>query len=163
MSSRFVSVPFDRRFNLCRKQSKGAPGLAFETWDPRNRSSMEIRLSPLSSRAYPDFLLHCSHRRPPDVVLFKENHTQPTEAATLDRKSGEAEGSAVRPSSQQLFIQATTPTLLTPIVALRYSRTPTCQVRLSKPSHQSLENILCHGRFAHTHLKLHKRGITHWR
>jgi hypothetical protein len=31
----------------------------------------------------------------PDVVLFKENHTQPTEAATLDRKSGEADGSAV--------------------------------------------------------------------
>jgi hypothetical protein len=29
------------------------------------------------------------------VVLFKENHTQPTEAATLDGKSGEAEGSAV--------------------------------------------------------------------
>jgi hypothetical protein len=27
----------------------------------------------------------------PDAVLFKENHTQPTEAATLDRKSGEAE------------------------------------------------------------------------
>jgi hypothetical protein len=32
----------------------------------------------------------------PDVVLFKENHTQLTEAATLDRKSGEGEGSAVR-------------------------------------------------------------------
>jgi hypothetical protein len=30
-----------------------------------------------------------------DVVLSKENHTQLTEAATLDRKSGEAEGSAV--------------------------------------------------------------------
>src|SRR5882757_8826278 len=30
-----------------------------------------------------------------DVVLFKENHTLPTEAATLDRKSGGAEGSAV--------------------------------------------------------------------
>jgi hypothetical protein len=29
------------------------------------------------------------------VVLLKENHMQPTEAATLDRKSGEAEGSAV--------------------------------------------------------------------
>jgi hypothetical protein len=29
------------------------------------------------------------------VVLSKENHTQLTEAATLDRKSGEAEGSAV--------------------------------------------------------------------
>jgi hypothetical protein len=34
----------------------------------------------------------------PDVVLFKENHTQPTEAENLDRKSGEAEGSAVRHS-----------------------------------------------------------------
>jgi hypothetical protein len=30
-----------------------------------------------------------------DVVLSKENHTLLTEAATLDRKSGEAEGSAV--------------------------------------------------------------------
>ena len=32
------------------------------------------------------------------MVLFKENHTQLTEVATLDRKSGEAEGSAVRHS-----------------------------------------------------------------
>jgi hypothetical protein len=32
------------------------------------------------------------------VVLLKENHMQLTEATTLDRKSGEAEGSAVRPS-----------------------------------------------------------------
>ena len=31
----------------------GAPGLAFETWDPRNRSSMEVPPSPLSSRAKP--------------------------------------------------------------------------------------------------------------
>jgi hypothetical protein len=30
------------------------------------------------------------------VVLRKENHTQLTEAATLDRKSGEAEGPAVQ-------------------------------------------------------------------
>jgi hypothetical protein len=30
------------------------------------------------------------------VVLLKENHMQLTEAATLDRKSGGAEGSAVR-------------------------------------------------------------------
>jgi hypothetical protein len=29
------------------------------------------------------------------VVLFKENHKPFTEAAKLDRKSGEAEGSAV--------------------------------------------------------------------
>src|SRR5580704_7731759 len=33
-----------------------------------------------------------------DVVLPKENHMQSTEAATLYRKSGVAEGSAVRPS-----------------------------------------------------------------
>src|SRR6266702_6525131 len=32
------------------------------------------------------------------VVLRKENHTQLTEAATLDRKSGGAEGSAVPPT-----------------------------------------------------------------
>ena len=32
------------------------------------------------------------------VVLLKENRMQLFEAATLDRKSGEAEGSAVRPS-----------------------------------------------------------------
>ena len=32
------------------------------------------------------------------MVLPKENHMQSAEAATLDRKSGEAEGSAVRPS-----------------------------------------------------------------
>jgi hypothetical protein len=32
------------------------------------------------------------------VVLFEENHMHLTEAATLDRKSGEAEGPAVRPS-----------------------------------------------------------------
>src|SRR5712675_650221 len=38
-----------------------------------------------------------------DVVLFKENHTQLTEAATLDRKSGEGEGSAVRHSCAPLL------------------------------------------------------------
>jgi hypothetical protein len=38
-----------------------------------------------------------------DVVLSKENHTQLTEAATLDRKSGEGEGSAVRHSCAPLL------------------------------------------------------------
>jgi hypothetical protein len=33
------------------------------------------------------------------VVLFKENHMQSTEATTLNRKSGEAEGSAVSRTS----------------------------------------------------------------
>jgi hypothetical protein len=37
------------------------------------------------------------------VVLPKENHMQLTEAATLDRKSGEAEGSAVRHSCAPLL------------------------------------------------------------
>jgi hypothetical protein len=36
------------------------------------------------------------------VVLSKENHTQLTEAATLDRKSGGSEGSAVRHSCAPL-------------------------------------------------------------
>src|SRR5882757_6043430 len=39
------------------------------------------------------------------VVLRKENHTQLTEAATLDRRSGEAEGSAVRLESRRLRLQ----------------------------------------------------------
>ena len=33
------------------------------------------------------------------MVLFKENHMQSTEATTLHRKSGEAEGSAVPQTS----------------------------------------------------------------
>jgi hypothetical protein len=37
------------------------------------------------------------------VVLRKENHTQLTEAATLVRKSGEAEGSAVPPTFRGHF------------------------------------------------------------
>ena len=37
------------------------------------------------------------------VVLPKENHMQLTEATTLDRKSGEAEGSAVRHSCAPLL------------------------------------------------------------
>jgi hypothetical protein len=38
-----------------------------------------------------------------DVVLSKENHMQLTEAATLDRKSGQGEGSAVRHSCAPLL------------------------------------------------------------
>jgi hypothetical protein len=47
------------------------------------------------------------------VVLPKENHMQLTEAATLDRKSGEAEGSAVPRTSPRnanwLYGRATEP------------------------------------------------------
>jgi hypothetical protein len=35
------------------QKSKGAPGLAFETWDPRNQAALEAPLYPLSSRAKP--------------------------------------------------------------------------------------------------------------
>src|ERR1700733_15298675 len=55
---------------------------------------VEVSPPPLSSRAYPDFLLNGSPRAP-YVDLPKENHKQLTGATPLDRKSGEAEGSAV--------------------------------------------------------------------
>jgi hypothetical protein len=55
--------------------------------------SLSTALS-LSSRAYSDFLL-TALTGATYVVLPKENHMQLIEAATLDRKSGEAEGSAV--------------------------------------------------------------------
>jgi hypothetical protein len=58
---------------------------------------MALSPFPLSSRANPDFLLNDSHRAT-YVVLFKENHKPLTEAATLDWKSGGAEGSAVSSS-----------------------------------------------------------------
>jgi hypothetical protein len=45
------SVPNERRIQLAAsEQPKGAPGLAFETWDPCNQFHMEAPLSPLSSR-----------------------------------------------------------------------------------------------------------------
>jgi hypothetical protein len=44
------------------------------------------------------------------VVLPKENHMQLAEAATLDRKSGEAEGSAVSLHPEQMF-RPWTPTI----------------------------------------------------
>ena len=40
----------------------------------------------------------------PDVVLFKENHTQQTEAAILDRKSGEAERICCAPFGCPTFL-----------------------------------------------------------
>src|SRR5882757_1372773 len=49
------------------------------------------------------------------VVLRKENHTQLTEAATLDRKSGGAEGSAVprtTPGNPEYDVQTELPSRL---------------------------------------------------
>jgi hypothetical protein len=73
---------------------KGAPGLAFETWDPSNQFPLETLLSlchPERTRiSYFTALTSATY-----VVLPKENHMQLTEAAILDRKSGVAEGSAV--------------------------------------------------------------------
>jgi hypothetical protein len=87
---------------LLREKSKGAPGLTFETWDPRNRFQMEtptlpfvIPPAPACRGSVPGFPTSPLSLEITYVVLPKENHMQLTEAATLDRKSGGAEGSAV--------------------------------------------------------------------
>ena len=79
-----------------RVKSKGAPGLAFETWDPSNQFPLETPTLLLVIRSVPGFPTSPLSSATTYVVLPKENHIQLTEAATLDRKSGGAEGSAVR-------------------------------------------------------------------
>jgi hypothetical protein len=59
--------------------------------------SLSTTLSFLSSRAYPDFLLRSSHRCHLCGSPQREPHTV-VRSRNLDRKSGEAEGSAVRHS-----------------------------------------------------------------
>jgi hypothetical protein len=107
---------------LRRVKSKGAPGLAFETWDPSNqfplktptlffviRSAAEQPPFPCNGHllfvipSVPGFPASPLSPATTYVVLPKENHMQLTEAATLDRKSGEAEGSAVRHSCAPLL------------------------------------------------------------
>src|SRR5271156_4506033 len=64
---------------------------------------MEGVLSPLSSRPQrsgPGFPTSPLSPATKYVVLLKENHMQLTEAATLHRKSGGAEGPAVSPHRQ---------------------------------------------------------------
>jgi hypothetical protein len=56
----------------------------------------------VSLGAYPDFLL-TALTGPTTVVLLKENHMRLIEAATLDRKSGVAEGSAVSLNPERRF------------------------------------------------------------
>ena len=58
-------------------------------------SKKKPQISPLRSPGFPASPLSLATTY---VVLPKENHLQSAETATLDRKSGEAEGSAVRPS-----------------------------------------------------------------
>jgi hypothetical protein len=48
----------DKACALCKKRrvkSKGAPGLAFETWDPSNRFLLETLILAVSLGPYPDF------------------------------------------------------------------------------------------------------------
>jgi hypothetical protein len=86
---------------------KGAPGLAFETWDPCNRSQMETPPSPLSSRlprravgperTQISYLTTSQH---PRIWLSpKESHRKPNQRHQASQKiwGSEAEGSAVRP------------------------------------------------------------------
>ena len=79
-------------------KSKGAPGLAFETWDPSSRFLLETPSLLFVIRSVPGFPASLLSPTTTDVVLSKENHTQLTEVTAPDRKSGEAEGSAVRHS-----------------------------------------------------------------
>jgi hypothetical protein len=58
------------------------------------------------------------------VVLFKENHTQPTEATILDRKSGEAEGSAVPRPFVEMFFDRAYPDFLPPSAETTALRPP---------------------------------------
>jgi hypothetical protein len=54
-----------------RVKSKGAQGLAFETWDPSNQFPLETRTILFVIRANPDFLPSVA-----SVALSKENHMQ---------------------------------------------------------------------------------------
>jgi hypothetical protein len=70
---------------------------ALETWDPCNQFPMKTPLSPCHperTRISYFTALTSDHL----CGSPKENHMQLTEVATLDRKSGGAEGSAVRHS-----------------------------------------------------------------
>jgi hypothetical protein len=101
-----------------RNNAKGAPGLAFETWDPRNTYLMDTRDVTTGTQTRQNLSIPIANRTPatspspchPErtrisylsalaaiayVVLLKENHMLLAEAAALDRKSGIAEGSAV--------------------------------------------------------------------
>jgi hypothetical protein len=92
------------------------------------------------------------------VVLFKENHMQSTEAATLDRKSGEAEGSAVPHPNNQLWLEAAPSPL-----SSRPERT-----RIS--CHAALDKATCapfrkEGRMKYNNaIKFHRKsGVAQWR
>ena len=80
---------------------EGVPVAPTNAFSLANNPLPSANLSFLSSR--PGFPAALLSPATPDVVLFKENHTQLTEAATLDRKSGVAEGSAVRHSGAPHF------------------------------------------------------------
>jgi hypothetical protein len=83
----------------------GAPGLAFETWDPSNQFPLETPTLLFVIRSEAGFPTSPLSPATTCAVLLKENHMQLIEAAALDRKSGEAdlsrravEGSAVPPA-----------------------------------------------------------------
>jgi len=86
----------------------GAPGLAFEAWDPSNRTQITSR-SPLCHPERTRISYFTALTGATDVVLLKENHMRLIEAAILDRKSGGAEGPAVRLSSKQTLRELAPP------------------------------------------------------
>jgi hypothetical protein len=100
-ASALVPSPINRRV-----KPLGAPGLAFETWDPSNQFLLEtptlhfVIRSHKPQASHSPFLCHPERTRisyftaltgATYVVLPKENHMHLTEAATVDRKSGGAD------------------------------------------------------------------------
>jgi hypothetical protein len=70
-------------------KSKGAPGLAFETWDPRNRSRME---SPPPCVIRPERTRIPCHGASPTstcAAFVKESRMKFADAANTNRKSGD--------------------------------------------------------------------------
>src|SRR5271154_1793713 len=70
---------------------------AQRTLPSQSPSSMEALPSPLSSRANPDFLPRCTGHSRVCGFPLGENRMKSVNANKINRKSGEAEGSAVRP------------------------------------------------------------------
>jgi hypothetical protein len=80
---------------LYQQQTTGGPHISLvfrEMWDT---TALDRQLCRFVIRSVPGFPASLLSPATTDVVLSKENHTQLIEAATLNRKFGEGEGSAV--------------------------------------------------------------------
>jgi hypothetical protein len=83
---------------LYQQQKTGGPHISLVFREMSDTTVLDRQLCRFVSGSVPGFPASLLSPATTDVVLSKENHTQLTEAANLDRKSGEGEGSAVRHS-----------------------------------------------------------------